>query len=73
MNSLQEKLLAILNIGHDTSIRGKGVSLRQALCQVNYLEARRQFTSQDLLRLIQERRQLIGQWILYSANIGIEP
>jgi len=68
MNSLQEKLLAILNIGHDTSMRGEGVSLRQALSRVNYLEARRQFDAKDLLPLIQERRQLIDQWILYSAD-----
>ena len=68
MNPLQEKLLAILNIGNDTSMRGEGVSLRQALSRVNYLEVRRQFNPQDLLPLIQTRRQLIDQWIMYSAD-----
>ncbi len=68
MNPLQEKLLAILNIGKDTSMRGEGVSLRQALSRVNYLDVRRQFNSHDLLPLIHAQRQFIDQWIMYSAD-----
>lgn len=68
MNPQHEKLLAILRIGHDTSIRGEGVSLRQALSRADYLEVRRQFGPQDFLPLLQARRELIEQWIMYSQD-----
>jgi hypothetical protein len=68
MNPQHEKLLAILRIGHDTSMRGEGVSLRQALSRVDYLEARRQFVPQDLVPLLQAHGELIDQWIMYSQD-----
>ncbi len=68
MNPIQEKLLAILNIGNDTSMRGEGLSLREALSRVNYPEVRRHFNPQDLLPLIRAQRQFIDQWLMYSAD-----
>jgi hypothetical protein len=68
MNPINEKLLAILRIGHDTSMRGEGVSLSQALSRVNYVEARKQFTSEDLLPLIQTHHEFIDQWLMYSED-----
>jgi hypothetical protein len=68
MNPSNEKLLAILRIGHDTSMRGEGVSLSRALSRVNYVEARKQFTSQDLVPLIQKHQEFIDQWLMYSED-----
>ncbi len=68
MNQQREKLLAILRIGHDTSMRGEGVSLKSALSRVDYLEARRQFAAEDLVPLIQACPELIQQWIMYSQD-----
>jgi len=68
MNSPHEKLLAILRIGDDTSKRGEGVSMRQALSRVDYVEARKQFEPQDLVPLIQAHQELIDQWLMYSED-----
>ncbi len=68
MNPQQEKLIAILRIGHDTSMRGEGVSLKQALSRVDYLEIRKLFDPNDLVPLIKENREFIDQWIMYSED-----
>ncbi len=68
MNSQDEKLLAILRIGHDTSMRGEGMSLSQALSRVGYVETRSQFGTQDLLPLIQTHLEFVEQWIMYSED-----
>jgi hypothetical protein len=68
MDPRHERLLAVLCIGHDTSMRGEGVSLRQALSRVDYLETRRQLVPQDLVPLLRARRELIDQWIMYSED-----
>ena len=68
MNLQHEQLLAILRIGNDSSMRGEGVSLEQALSRVDYLNIRGQFSSQDLIPLIQEHREFMDQWIMYSED-----
>ena len=65
---LQVKLLFILNIGQDVSMRGEGISLRQALSRINYHELRTQFTPKDLLPLLRMQPQIIDQWLMYSAD-----
>ena len=68
MNSRHDKLLAILRIGDDTSMRGEGVSLKQVLTRVDYVATRKQFEPQDLVPLIQAHQELIGQWLMYSED-----
>jgi len=68
LNEKQNKLTAILRIGHETSCRGKGMSLRQALHQTDYRNIRKQFSPQDLIPLIQSHRAFINDWIMYSED-----
>jgi hypothetical protein len=68
VNTRIDELLAILRIGHDTSMRGEGISLKQALSRVGYREVRRNFLVQDLVPLIQAHTELVTQWIMYSED-----
>ncbi len=68
MDPQHEKLLAILRIGHDTSMRGEGASLRQALSRVDYPEARGRLCPKDLIPLLHAHREFIDQWIMYSED-----
>ena len=61
-------LLKILEIGHETSLRGRGVSLQDALRNANYKALRPNFASRDLLPLIAAKPDIIEQWVLYSAD-----
>lgn len=63
-----EDLIAILRIGHDTSIRGTGLSLRDALSRTRYRELRPSFGELDLLSHLRERPALIKEWLLYSED-----
>jgi len=61
-------LLAILRIGRDTSTRGAGLSLRDALSLTGYRELRSQFVESDLLEHLREHPELIEEWLVYSAD-----
>jgi len=61
-----ENLLAILRIGHETSMRGAGLSLRDALSLTTYRELRPQFGESDLLEHLKNHPALIEEWLLYS-------
>ncbi|MGK2883290.1 MAG: hypothetical protein ACSLE8_00680 [Rhodococcus sp. (in: high G+C Gram-positive bacteria)] len=63
-----EEILKILQIGHDSSIRGLGLSLNQALKQARYRELRNTLSVSDLLPVIDKNPQLIEQWIMYSED-----
>ncbi|MBI1191443.1 MAG: hypothetical protein GC200_12280 [Tepidisphaera sp.] len=63
-----EKLLCILSIGHDTSCRGKGLTLRDALSQADYANLRPLFTHSDLIPLIDAHPDLAMQWLMYSED-----
>lgn len=68
MGDRRAELLAILRIGHETSVRGSGLSLRQALERRRYAELRPGFDADDLLSLIQADDELVDQWVLYSED-----
>ena len=68
MNEKADKLIAILSIGHETSMRGQGLPLKQALSQVDYLNVRKQFCPQDLVPLIKSRKAFIKEWIMFSED-----
>ena len=64
----EAQLLAILRVGHDTSMRGPGISLRDALTHTHYRNLRPGFGPGDLLPLIRLHTELVEEWILYSAD-----
>jgi len=68
MTDLDAQLLAVLKIGKDVSIRGKGESLKDALKRTNYVELRARFGSNDLRPLITANPSLIEEWIAYSED-----
>ena len=63
-----DKLMAILRIGHDTSMRGSGISLRDALARTRYAAYRTSFTVDDLRSLLAARQGLIEEWLAYSED-----
>jgi hypothetical protein len=68
MSTDESSLRRILAVGHDTSMRGEGLSLRDALARVRYGELRMSFDQEDLLRLIRTDPNLVLQWIQYSED-----
>ena len=64
----RKSLEKILRIAHDTSIRGKGISLSKALRKAKYSQLRKDLSSLDLLRIIEEKPSFIQDWISYSQD-----
>jgi len=62
------QLRKILGIGLETSCRGAGISLRDALERSDYARLRSEFRPSDLLPLIRGNRELVEQWIRYSED-----
>jgi hypothetical protein len=65
---MDEALLQILRVGHDTSMRGAGLSIREALQKCHYIQLRNSFGPDDLLPLIRADRNFVIQWIMYSED-----
>jgi hypothetical protein len=61
-------LLPILRIGHNTSMRGAGISVSEALRATKYANRRRDFSPADLLLIIERDPSLIEEWISYSED-----
>jgi hypothetical protein len=68
MTTDTEELLAILRIGHETSMRGAGLSLRDALRRAHYRERRASFGPADLRPLIIAHPELVEVWLAYSED-----
>jgi hypothetical protein len=68
LDQRDRELLAILRIGHDTSMRGEGLSLRDALTRTRYRELRQEFQESDLLRHLQADASLVDEWLAYSED-----
>ncbi len=62
------QLLAILAIGHATSMRGEGISLRDGLARTDYTNVRIGLTPADLVPLIRSNRRFVTQWVMYSQD-----
>lgn len=65
---LSHQLFKILKVGLDTSMRGEGISLRDALQRVNYFALQERFSASDLLPLIRENPSMIDEWVMYSED-----
>jgi len=68
LTELQQQLLGILAIGHDISMRGEGISLRDALHRSAYRSLRGRFNAEDLVPLVRENPAFIDRWIAYSED-----
>lgn len=64
----QATLRQILSIGHDTSMRGEGISLRDAIERSGYHDHRPRFCATDLIPLIEADPEVITQWAMYSED-----
>ncbi|MEO1037482.1 MAG: hypothetical protein AAFX44_18130 [Pseudomonadota bacterium] len=63
-----EKLSGILSIARETSMRGEGISLREALRRTHYLACRADFAPGDLIPLLEANPQFIEDWLMYSCD-----
>jgi hypothetical protein len=68
MSDRDAQLIPILRIGRDVSLRGGGVSIRDALKRVSYVGYRATFKAKDLLPLIAADPSLIEEWLAYSED-----
>jgi len=68
MTERDTALLEILRIGKETSLRGAGISLREALTRTRYKELRVSFAPGDLLRLLRAHRVLSEDWLAYAGD-----
>ena len=68
MNLSREQIIKILNIGLDTSFKGEGLSLHDALKQSNYLQLRPFLTEQDLITELNSNSKYLRQWVQYSED-----
>jgi hypothetical protein len=68
MSDRDARLMAILRIGHDASLRGNGISINDALARVHYLAYRPTFKASDLRALIHKHPALIEEWLAYSED-----
>ena len=63
-----EVLKKILSIGHDSSLRGEGVSLREALSRSRYADVRSGIRISDVISVLHDEPGFISQWITYSED-----
>ena len=68
MTDYEKALFAILKIGHETSMRGTGISLNDALVRARYKDLRAGFCASDLVPLIEAYPTLVGEWVAYSDD-----
>lgn len=68
MTATRQELLEVLHIAHDTSVKGAGVSLQDALRRARYHERRPSFGAADLRPLLEADPELLDTWFGYSAD-----
>ena len=68
MTLSKESLLGVLRIAHASSMRGERISLCEALMRCDYRRVRQEFGPKDLVPLLEESHELIGQWLAYCED-----
>jgi len=68
MTTVRPDLLDVLRIGHETSMRGAGLSIREALRRARYGERRPSFGAADLRPLLEAEPGLSEVWFAYSED-----
>jgi hypothetical protein len=61
-------LQEILNVANAVSSRGKGISMHQALSQLEYKKIRAEVSSEKLVPMIEKSPSIIEDWILFSED-----
>ena len=67
-SSRNEVLLSVLGIGRATSMRGEGISLRDALSRVNYSVVRPQLDVGEIVAELRANPEIVEEWILYCED-----
>ncbi len=62
------QLITILRIGHEMSLQGQGLSLRELLARSSYGQLRKSFGPSDLVPLLIANPVLVKQWLMYSED-----
>jgi hypothetical protein len=68
MEPKPETIMAILSIAHETSMRGQGLSLCEAMSRSGYREAPGLFAARDLAPVIREHQEFVEHWLAYSED-----
>ena len=68
MSEREADLMAILRVGHNTTLRGSGISMRDALTQSRYRELRPSLEPDDLVPLLRRDAALCKEWLAYSQD-----
>ena len=64
----KEDLHAVLSIGRDTSLRGEGISLQDALYRSRYADIRPEINAGDLIAELKANADLVTDWVMYSED-----
>lgn len=62
------RLLQILRIGHEVSIRGAGLPLHEAIRRSGYEALRGGLNTADLVPLLKAHPDFVEQWLMYSED-----
>lgn len=68
MKGEESDLLKILQIANEVSIRGQGISIRDAIARARYRELRTAFEIGDLVPLIKAHKGIAEEWLAYSED-----
>jgi hypothetical protein len=68
MSDGNANLLEVLRIAHETSMRGAGLSLREALSRTHYKDRRAAFGADDLRPTLKAHERLAEEWFAYSED-----
>ncbi|MGH2959959.1 MAG: hypothetical protein ACRDKE_10155 [Solirubrobacterales bacterium] len=68
MTTVRPELLDVLRIGHETSTRGGGLSMREALRRARYSDRRPTLDAADLRPLLEADPELAEAWFAYSED-----
>ena len=63
-----DELIKVLSIAHDTSGRGEGISLREALVRSRYIELRPKLTERYLAGIVRSNPRFVSQWTMYCQD-----
>jgi hypothetical protein len=68
LESCEREVLAILEIGRETTGRDAGLSLHEALSHTRYREVRPLLNESNLLAVLKDRPALVEDWLAYSED-----
>jgi hypothetical protein len=64
----KQKLIGVLEIAHNASFRGAGLSLIDALARSDYETLRKEFGPSDLVPHLRANPRLVKDWVMYCQD-----